>query len=56
MNVEQDSTQWPPSQGPILGPIIKALIAALAPACHARHSTIGKFIDHGPTGLLIACL
>ncbi|WP_133061927.1 hypothetical protein [Streptosporangium minutum] len=53
MNVEQDSVRWPPFQGPILGPIIKALIAALGPAWHACHSTIGVFVDHDPAGLQV---
>ncbi|MFG6200537.1 endonuclease domain-containing protein [Nonomuraea sp. JJY05] len=51
--VEQDSARWPPFQGPVLGPIIRALIAALGPACHACHSTIGVFVDHDPAGLQV---
>lgn len=51
--VEQDSARWPPFHGPVLGPIIKALIAALGPACHACYRSTGVFVEHNPDTLQV---
>ncbi|MFI7642949.1 endonuclease domain-containing protein [Nonomuraea sp. NPDC049400] len=52
----QDDGRWPPFQGKILGPIIRALIEALGPACHACGSRTGVFVDHNPDTLLVRAL
>ncbi|TMR90877.1 hypothetical protein EJK15_52875 [Nonomuraea basaltis] len=51
--VRQDDGRWPPFQGPVLGPIIRALIEELGPACHVCHCTTGVYVEHNHDNLQV---